>query len=209
MQYSITNPTFYHFACHSFHKVNTTDSSSHLPDANESLGLHALPSSSSNLRPRPLRSLSVHSSPQYTHFLLFHSSPSPQPFPQFLFIPTNPHTIPSFFFHFRVSPTNFNSHYSFARFCCIPSPLPSHFLVLSITPVFISYSYILMATSSPSSRFSELLDLLKAEYDRVSSENQGQNSIRSECSRKFEEQVRSFVPLLSFSFCFILYSFIL
>ena len=55
-----------------------------------------------------------------------------------------------------------------------------------------------MAAPSHPSRFTELVDLLKAEYDRVSNENAGYKGIRGEWSRKIEEQVSSFHFHLSF-----------
>lgn len=61
-----------------------------------------------------------------------------------------------------------------------------------------------MAAPPPPPRFNELMDLLKAEYDRISSENHGSKDVRREWNRKIEEQVRPpsfallyFLPLSS------------
>lgn len=45
-----------------------------------------------------------------------------------------------------------------------------------------------MAASPHQNRFAELVDLLKAEYDRISSENASYKGVRGEWSRKLEEQ---------------------
>lgn len=54
-----------------------------------------------------------------------------------------------------------------------------------------------MAAPSHQSRFAELVDLLKAEYDRLSTENASYKGIRGEWSRKVEEQASELSAMLA------------
>lgn len=54
-----------------------------------------------------------------------------------------------------------------------------------------------MAAPPPPSRFNELMDMLKAEYDRISSENHGSKDIRREWNRKIEEQAGEINAMLN------------
>lgn len=57
-----------------------------------------------------------------------------------------------------------------------------------------------MASPPHPSRFVEIINMLKEEYERISSENAGYKGIRGDWSRKIEEQVRH-VPLRSLVSC--------